>query len=147
MILFIYNSGKCKLVYLDEKITCRGGGAGGRVQGRGQTMFTILTMILSWVYTCQHVDFPGSSDGKESACKAGDQGWIPGSGRSLGEGNGNPLQYSCLENFMDRRAWQATVQESQRVGLDWVTNTHTYPAVHLNYVPFIIWQLYPRIWC
>ena len=103
MILFIYNSGKCKLVYLDEKITCRGGGAGGRVQGRGQTMFTILTMILSWVYTCQHVDFPGSSDGKESACKAGDQGWIPGSGRSLGEGNGNPLQYSCLENFMDRR--------------------------------------------
>ena len=82
IILFIYNSGKCKLVYLDEKITCRGGGAGGRVEGRGQTMFTILTMILSWVYTCQHVDFPGSSDGKESACNVGDLGLIPGLGRS-----------------------------------------------------------------
>ena len=45
--------------------------------------------------------FPGSSDGKESACNAGDRGSIPGSGRSSGEGNGNPLQYSCLENPMD----------------------------------------------
>ena len=53
--------------------------------------------------------FPGDSDGKESACNAGDLGLIPGSGRSLGEGNGNPLQYSCLENPMDRGAWQATV--------------------------------------
>ena len=46
--------------------------------------------------------FPGESDGKESACKAGDPGSIPGWGRSPGEGNGHPLQYSCLENFMDR---------------------------------------------
>ena len=46
--------------------------------------------------------FPGGSDGKESACNVGDPGLIPGSGRSPGEGNGNPLQYSCLENFMDR---------------------------------------------
>ena len=53
--------------------------------------------------------FPGGSDGKESACNAGDPGSIPGSGRSLGEGNGNPLQYSCLENPMDRGAWWATV--------------------------------------
>ena len=45
----------------------------------------------------------------ESACKAGDLGSIPGSGRSLAEGNGNPLQYSCLENPMDAGAWQATV--------------------------------------
>ena len=45
--------------------------------------------------------FPGSSDGKASACSAGDPGSIPGLGRSLGEGNGNPLQYSCLENSMD----------------------------------------------
>ena len=52
--------------------------------------------------------FPGGSDGKESACNAGDVGLIPGSGRSRGEGNGNPLQYSCLENFMDRGAWWAT---------------------------------------
>ena len=46
----------------------------------------------------------------ETACNAGDLGLIPGSGRSSGEGNGNPLQYFCLENSMDRRAWWATVR-------------------------------------
>ena len=46
---------------------------------------------------------------EESAFNAGDQGLIPGSGRYPGEGNGNPLQYSCLQNSMDREAWQATV--------------------------------------
>ena len=50
------------------------------------------------------------ADGKESACSAGDLGMIPGSGRSPGEGNGYPLQYSCLENSMERGAWWATVQ-------------------------------------
>ena len=53
--------------------------------------------------------FPGGSDGKEFACNAGNWGSIPGYGRSTGEGNGNPLQYSCLKNSMDRGAWQATV--------------------------------------
>ena len=53
--------------------------------------------------------FPGGSDNKESACNVGDPGSIPGSGRSPGEVHGNPLQYSCLENPMDRRAWWATV--------------------------------------
>ena len=53
--------------------------------------------------------FPGSSDGKASAYNAGDPGLIPGSGRSLGEGNGNPLQYSCLENLMDGGAWWANL--------------------------------------
>ena len=53
--------------------------------------------------------FPGGSDSKESAFNAGDPGSIPGWGRSPGEGNGNPLQYSCLENSVDRGAWQATV--------------------------------------
>ena len=52
--------------------------------------------------------FSGGLDGKESACNAGDSGLSPGSGRSPGERNGNPLQYSCLENSMDRGAWQAT---------------------------------------
>ena len=52
---------------------------------------------------------PGGSDGKESAYTAGDPGLITGSGRPPGEGNGNPLQYSCLENSMDRGAWQAIV--------------------------------------
>ena len=50
-------------------------------------------------------DFPGGSDGKASAYNAGDLGSIPGSGRSPGEGNGNPFQYPCLENPMDGRAW------------------------------------------
>ena len=54
--------------------------------------------------------FPGGSDSKESACNAGDSGSILGLGRSAGEGNGNPLQYSCLENPMDRGTWQATAQ-------------------------------------
>ena len=54
------------------------------------------------------VGFPHSSVGKDSACNAGDSGMIPGLGRSPGEGNGNPLQYSCLENPIDRGAWQAT---------------------------------------
>ena len=49
--------------------------------------------------------FPGGSDGKASACNLGDPGSIPGLGRSSGEGNGNPLQYSCLKNFMDGGAW------------------------------------------
>ena len=51
--------------------------------------------------------FPVGSDGKEFTCNAGDLGLIPGLGRSEGEGNGNPLQYSCLENPMDRGAWWA----------------------------------------
>ena len=49
--------------------------------------------------------FPGGSAGKVSACNAGDLGSVPGSGRSPGGGNGNPLQYSCLENAMDRGTW------------------------------------------
>ena len=53
--------------------------------------------------------FPYSSVGKESACSTGDPGSIPGLGRSLGEGNGNPLQYPYLENLMDRGAWWAAV--------------------------------------
>ena len=54
-------------------------------------------------------DFHGGSDGKESTCNKGDTGSIFESGRSTGEGNGNPLQYSCLENSMDRGEWRATV--------------------------------------
>ena len=54
-------------------------------------------------------DFPGGSDSKASAYKAGDPGSIPGSGRFPGEGNGNPLHCSCLQNPMDREAWWPTV--------------------------------------
>ena len=63
--------------------------------------------------------FPSGASGKETSCNVGDAGLIPGSGRSLGEGNGNSLQYSCLENPMDRGAWWATVHgvTQSRAGL------------------------------
>ena len=67
--------------------------------------------------------FPNSSVGKESACNAGDLGLFCGLGRSLGEGKSYPLQYFCLENSMDRRAWQSI--GSQRVRHDRATNIFT----------------------
>ena len=67
-----------------------------------------------YVVVSAQKSFPLSPVGKESACNAGDPGSIPGSGRSPEEGNGNPLQYSCLENPMDRRPWQATVHEGHK---------------------------------
>ena len=65
--------------------------------------------IISW--QLEGETFPGGSDGKASACNAEDLSLIPGLGRSPGEGNGNPLQYSCLENLMDGGAWWATVHQ------------------------------------
>ena len=62
---------------------------------------TILEMKRIFVIMIRILDFPGGSDSKASACNTGDPGLIPGSGRSPGEGNVNPLQYSCLENSMD----------------------------------------------
>ena len=70
--------------------------------GSGTFMFFALILDLG---------FPGGSEGKASACNAGDKDSIPGSGRSPGGGNGNPLQYPCLENSMDRGAWRAAVHE------------------------------------
>ena len=61
------------------------------------------------VCVCIIQGFPGGSNGKESACNAGDLGSVPGLGRSPGKGNGYPLHYFCLENPMDRGAWRATV--------------------------------------
>ena len=82
----------------------------GSSQSRDQTRVSYVTckqvfflpLALLW-------GFPGGSEGKASACNAEDLGSIPGSGRSSGKGNGNPLQYSCLENPMDRGAWWTTV--------------------------------------
>ena len=69
-----------------------------------------------------------SSEGKESACNVGDQDLIPGLGRSPGEGNGNPLQYSCLENSIDGRAWQATVHGVAKSG----TGLSDFTSLHLK---------------
>ena len=74
-------------------------------------------LILNLAVCIFSLGFPGGSVGKESAGNAGDLSSIPGSGRSPGEGNGNPLQYSCLENPMDGGAWWATVH--------WVTKGRT----------------------
>ena len=76
----------------------------GEVEVLGQYLFFyyFLNFILEYSWLC-------GSDGKEPACNVGGLGLIPGLGRSPGEGNGNPLQYSCLENSMDRGAWRATM--------------------------------------
>ena len=77
--------------------------------------------------------FSHSSVGKESACIAGDPGSIPRLGRSPGEGYGNPLQYSCLENSMDRGTWQATVHRVARVRHDLATKSPPPPsALHIK---------------
>ena len=76
------------------------------------------------------LSFPGSSESKESACNAGDLVLIPESGRSPGEGNGNPFQYSCLGKSMDRGAWRATVhvvtKSQKRLNNRKHTHTHTH---------------------
>ena len=73
--------------------------------------------------TC--IELPCCSSGKESACDTGDQGSIPGLGRSSGEGNGNPLQYSCLENSIDREAWlQYSCLENSMDKESWPATVH-----------------------
>ena len=75
-----------------------------------QLYINIYTYTFIYVCVCVYIYiFCGGSDGKKSGCNAGDLDSIPGSGRSPGEGSGNPLQYSCLDNPMNRGAWQATV--------------------------------------
>ena len=72
--------------------------------------------------------FPSSSVGKASACSEGNPALIPGSGRSPGEVNGNPLQYSCLRNPLDRETWWATDHEVARVGCDLATKQQQSPV-------------------
>ena len=74
--------------------------------------------------------FPGGSDGRESACNSGDPDLIPGLGRSSGKGNGNPLQYSCLENSMDREAWLATVHGVSKGRKQLSARAHTHTHTH-----------------
>ena len=98
------------------------------------TTSEVLSAPIWWGLVHFHISvsqsgFPGDSNGKESACNAGDPGSIPRSGRSPGEENGYPLQYSCLENPMDSPRGR---KESQRVWHDWETNTHTHTYTH-NY--------------
>ena len=84
------------------------------------------------MYTFLIWGFPGDSDGKESACNAEDPGLIPGLGTSPGGGHGNPLQYSCLKNSMDRGPWWATVHGVAKSNMtEQRTYTHTFLTVIL----------------
>ena len=85
------------------------------------------------------LDFPGGSDGKASAYNVGDPGLIPGSGRSPGEGNGNPLHYSCLENPMDGGVWLATVHGVTKSQTQ-LSDFTIYLSIHLSiYLPRLCW--------
>ena len=77
----------------------------------------VSVIFFNWrivVFLLEYFYFPGSSDGGETAHSAGDPGLIPGLGRSPREANCDPFQYSCLENPMDRGAWQATVHRVEK---------------------------------
>ena len=107
----------------------------------------VLPLLQEWAPLAQAlltVAFPGGSDSKESAHGAGDLGSIPGLGISSGEGNGHPLQHSCLENSMDRGALHATVRgvtERQT----WLSYFHSWPLVlltHLTGTQKQLWALF-----
>ena len=109
-------------------------------------------LIRAMVYSV--LGFPGGSEVKASACNAGDLGSIPGSGRSPGEGNGNPLQYSCLENPMGGGAWWATVHGVAKsrtrlsdftfTSLNWVFAYSS--EKKFFFVFFFLLLLYSKIW-
>ena len=82
----------------------------GTIAFSAETLYCMLKFSVFVLSRNMNMNNPhDGSDSKESACNAGDLGSIPGSGRSPGEGNSYPLQYSCLESSMDRKAWQTTV--------------------------------------
>ena len=86
------------------------------------------------------VGFPGSSDGKDSACNVGDQSSIPGLGRSPGEGNGNPLQYSCLENPWTEKLSGLQLMGSQRVRHNWANKYFDIVKCKTYYVLRAMWE-------
>ena len=83
---------------------------------------------------------PGGSDGKESACNAGALGSVLGSGSSPAEGNGNPLQYSCMENSTDRGAWRATAHGVVKSQTHRATNTFTVKVMSWK---LVAWAKFP----
>ena len=93
----------------------------GKPKGRGRLEPAPNISVVCKLY----LGFPGGSEGKESACNAGDLGLIPGWGRSPGEGKGSPLQYSCLENPRVRGAWWAAVHNITELDMTEATQ-HAY---------------------
>ena len=92
-------------------------------------MGSFLSQVSKFTLRLNHKRDPGDSDGKESTCSVGELGSIPRSGRSPGKRNGNPLQYSCLGNPMDRGAWWATAHGvAKELNLTWrLNNNNTVP--------------------
>ena len=90
-------------------------GFGTKVKVGFRPLFVKKNSCFHVKFTISLNGFPGDSGSKDSACNTGDPGFIPGSGRSPGEGNGYPLHYPCLENPMDRGAWQITVHGSKEL--------------------------------
>ena len=91
--------------------------------------------------------FPGGSDKKDSACNAGDFGSIPGSGRSPGEGNGNPLQYSCLENPHGQRSLRAAVHGVAKSRTQLSDEAYTHMIIHMVYkFKFLIFSDHKNIY-
>ena len=90
-----------------------------------------VPIALAYIFLLYYASLVAQLVKKKTACNAGDLDLIPGSGKSPGEGNGNPLQYSCLENPIDRGAWQATVHGVARVGHNLVTKLHNLILLHL----------------
>ena len=87
-----------------------------------------LWIFIYIINSSLNLGFPCVSNGKVSACNAGDGGSIPGLVRSPGKGNGNPLQYSCLENSMDKGVWWATVHGVTK-SQTWLTSSHTHTHI------------------
>ena len=109
------------------------------VRGRKPTSFLLTSFIVS-------LCFPSGLGGKVSACNAEDPDLIPGSGKSLGEGNGNPLQYSCLEIPMDRGACQATVRGVTK-SLMWLSNYHFHCVIGMHFKKIIYLFFTPKTFC
>ena len=114
-------------------------------------MFSGTLLLFRWSSRCWQfdlwfLDFPGGSEVKVSACNVGDLGSIPGSGRSPGEGNGNPLQYSCLENPMVGGAWWAIQSMgSQKVRHNWATSLSLSLSSAFSKASLNIWKFTVRV--
>ena len=114
----------CIIFFHNVFLPCKSKNSGDcHIQSYLLSYYFILKIIYLLYWSYKKGGFPGGSDGKESTCIAGDLSSIPGLGRSPGEGHGNPFQYSCLENSMDRRPGRLQSMESQRGVHNWAANT------------------------